>query len=237
MKKRLLIIGIVLIIVIGSFLAIKIITNNNSKPPTLTANFIDIEKVERISKFRSCQGHIVIPTDESETKRNMKHYVIIKPEFRGKDTVKLYAPYDGWISGFFSNTNDGLEGEIWLSNGNEWEFSFEHIHVLPSINVGTRVKAGDLLGYVPDKGFDVVYAVGASSQKVIDGWNSPFVKLDSAFLHMDAATFSQYQNLGVSNPETFIYTKDFRDNNPCEYRDKQGGLNDFAHPEDWITFK
>lgn len=208
----------------------------DSSPPSLTKNFVDLGKIEKISKFRSCQGHIVIPTDESETQRNMKHYVLLKEEFRGVDKVQLFAPYDAHVSSF-SNPEKGLEGELWFDAGPDWQFSIEHINIIPKLKDGGNVKAGDLVGYSGPKGFDIVYAVGAASPKIIDGYNSPFAKLDSPFLHMDTETFSQYQRFGVQNPEVMVYTKEYRDNNPCEYRDSQGGLNDIDHPEDWLILK
>ena len=207
-----------------------------SSPPTLTKNFVDLEKIEKISKYRSCQGHIVVPTDASEIMRNMKHYVLLKEEFRGVDKVKLFAPYDAYVSSF-ANTENGLEGELWFDAGSDWQFSIEHINIIPKLKSGGNVKAGDLVGYSGPKGFDIVFAVGTSSPKIIDGYNSPFAKLDSPFFHMNTETFSQYQRFGIQSPEVMVYTKEYRDNNMCKYRDLQGGLNDIDHPADWFILK
>ena len=200
----------------------------------LTQSFVDLSNVERISKFRSCQGHTVVPVDQSESRRNMKHYVILKPEFQGTGIVPLYSPYDAEVSGIRSNLEHGLEGEIWLNGGSEWQFSIEHINILDTIHEGGRVRAGELLGYVPDRGFDIVYAVGASSPVEIDGYTSPFAALDSVFVHMNDATFFEYQTYGIDVRETFEYSKEYRDEHPCKYRNDEGGLNDIDHPEDWI---
>jgi len=70
---------------------------------------------------------------------------------------------------------------------------------------------------------------------VVDGYTSPFAALDSVFSYMNDETFAEYESFGISNREELIYTKEYRDFNPCEYRNDRGGLNDAEHPEDWIT--
>src|SRR3989344_8720355 len=64
--------------------------------PTITASFVDPTKIAAITKFRSCQGHIVVPQDGSEVRSNMKHYLYLKKEFTSaRRLVELYAPFDG----------------------------------------------------------------------------------------------------------------------------------------------
>lgn len=234
--KRLLV-GVIILLILSFLIYAAInLKKENSYPPVLTKNFVDIAKIEKISKFRSCQGHIVVPTDESETKRNMKHYVLLKEEFRGVNKVQLFAPYDAHVSSF-SNPEKGLEGELWFDAGSDYQFSIEHINIISNLKDGGNVKAGDLVGYSGPKGFDIVYAVGAQTPKAIDGYNSPFAKLDSVFMHISDNLFHEYQKHGVKSKHDFEYSKEYRDNNPCKYRDNQGGLNDIDHPEDWIQLK
>lgn len=230
---KLFVVGVVLLVFFAFIYVIKNSNNRDSVAPVLTKNFVDISKVEKISKFRSCQGHIVVPTDESETKRNMKHYVLLKEEFRGINKVQLFAPYDARVSSF-SNPAEGLEGELWFDSGSDWQFSIEHINIIPELKDGGNVKAGDLVGYSGPNGFDIVYAVGAQAPKIIDGYTSPFAKLGSVFMHVSDDLFREFQNHGIKSKQDFEYTKEYRDNNPCKYRDNQGGLNDADHPEDWI---
>jgi len=237
MKRSQYIAGILVLILITAVAVFFVSrqSKTNTLPPVLTKNFVDLDKVEKISKFRSCQGHTVVPVDGSESRRNMKHYFIIRPEYRGDNLVALYAPYDSRVAGIRSFPERGLEGEIWLDGGNEWQFSIEHILILDTIKEDSQLRAGELMGYVPAKGFDVVYAVGAEVPKTIDGYTSPFAALDSIFSHMDDGLFQEFERYGVNSTQDFIYTKEYRDTNPCKYRgDGQGGLNDFEHPEDWV---
>ena len=167
----------------------------------------------------------------------MKHYIILKPEYQNTGSVALYAPYDAHISGIRAAPEHGLEGEIWLDGGNEWQFSVEHLLILDSLEVGSFVRAGELLGYVPAREFDVVYAVGAEEPVEIDGWMSPFAALDSIFNNMSDDVLLDFQRFGVTDRQQLIYSKDYRDEYPCKYRDTQGGLNDLDHPEDWVILE
>jgi len=226
--------GMVVVIVTALILGKK---TGNSEPPVLVKNFVDLRKIEKISKFRSCQGHLVIPVDGNEPKSNMKHYFWLKPEYQNTKKVKLFAPYTGKISETRAEPNEGLEGEIWISNGNSWQFSIEHIQILSSLKKGEKVEAGQLLGYAAGDDFDIVYAKGALIQKKIDGWNSPFAALDSVFNHMSDELLTEYRNNGVNAPKGMIYKRSFREANPCVYRDKKGGFESGDLLEDWVYLK
>lgn len=238
-KKRIIILSAIgLLVLVVAFLFITK-PKDASALPVLTVNFMDIAKIERISKFRSCQGHTVVPQDESETKRNMKHYVILKPEFwGGGKKVAVYAPFDGRVAGIRTEKELGLEGEIAFSSGaSRWEVSYLHLDVLSNIKKRQKVKAGQIVGYASNKGVDVVYSGrGGFGVKNIDGWQSPYGALDSVFNHMSAALLAKYQAKGISQTD-MIYTKEQRDADPCQYVENSPNiaqLNNFAHPEDWV---
>jgi len=241
-KKTIIASAIITVIILAMGATAVFLKNKNSPSPVLTANFIDLDKVDKISKFRSCQGHTVVPQDESESARNMKHYVVLKPEYSGQEKVEIFSPLDGFIQGIRSNPKEGLEGEIWIGQEHTpWAVSFEHINLLDRLKEGQEVKAGELIGFVSNKGIDVVYATGGDGVKIIDGYASPFGALDSAFSHMSAEIIGKYQTKGIDSAETLIYSREYRDQNPCRYStgSQAGGgqLNDFEHPEDWIFLK
>lgn len=211
-------------------------SSESSSPPQITTNFIDLNTVEKISKYRSCQGHIVIPQDESETMRNMKHYVVLKPQYYGGNKVAVYAPISGDVS-VRSETEKGLEGEVWLGQrGSDWQVSIQHLVISQDIRDKQKVTAGQTLGYVANRGIDIVYGIGAKTEKVIDGYASPYLALDSIFNHMADEVFDKYRARGIETRDSLVYSKDFRDQNPCKYREgsNEGGLNDAQHPEDWV---
>ncbi|PIP51397.1 hypothetical protein COZ61_01190 [Candidatus Berkelbacteria bacterium CG_4_8_14_3_um_filter_33_6] len=238
MNKKIIIISVFgLVVIFGFLVVISNLKNKTAPQPVLTANFIDLDKVDKISKYRSCQGHTVVPQESMESKRNMKHYVVLKPEFTGGNKVPVYSPLNGVVKSIRSEPDKGLEGEIWLGvKGNDWDFSIQHINIASNIKGRQKVKAGDIIGYVANRGIDVVYGVGARSVKMIDGrYESPYSDLDSPFNHMGTELIAQYQAKGI-NQNDMSYTKEQRDAISCQYRenDNEGGLNDFAHPEDWV---
>ncbi|MFA5052248.1 MAG: hypothetical protein WC544_04315 [Patescibacteria group bacterium] len=241
MKKSIYIfIAVVIFIAAGAVALVFLQKKELSGPPTITANFIDPSKVDRISKFRSCQGHVVVPQDGSETKRNMKHYLMIQEAYQGKQ-VEVYAPYDSTVS-IRELSNQDLEGEISFAvNGSDWSMSILHLVVLDTLKNGDEVKAGDLVGHIPDKGIDLVYSAGGEGVKMIDGWESPYGALDSVFNHMSDAAFSQWLGDNVRDRSDLIYTKEFRDANPCQLETSSNAqdaqLNDHDHPEDWVTIQ
>lgn len=238
MKKIMVAISISVAVLFVALGAVFLLKNKKSEPPLLTANFIDLDKVEKISKFRSCQGHTVVPQDGSESARNMKHYFVLKSEFFGGQKVGIFSPFDGFVQGTMSNPEKKLEGEIWIGQeGTPWSVSFEHINLARNFERGNEVRAGELVGYVADKGLDVVYAVGGDGVEIMNGYESPFTALDSVFNHMNEEVLAIYQKKGIMVKEDIIYGREYRDQNPCKYREgsDEGGLNDLDHPEDWIN--
>lgn len=237
---------LILILILAVIFSVR--SNENEPPPFLVSNFVNLDKIEKISKYRSCQGHVVVPQNGKESRRNMKHYFEAKKEFIGNNTVEIYAPYDGYVSMVRSEPSKGLEGEIWISPIQiigmlpplgVWNFSVEHINIKEGLKLGNKVKAGELIGYAalseyPDS-FDIVYGKLGLPPKTIDGWTSPFADLDSVFNHLSDGVFAEYRKKGVVSKEDFIINKEARDQDPCKYVEGVF-LNSRDHPEDWVVF-
>lgn len=242
---------LILLLVIGAFLSFQI--NKNYPPPKLTANFMDINKIRQISKYRSCAGHTVVPQDGREMKRNMKHYIEVYPELRKENTVEIYSPYDGFISVIRADMKDLLEGEIWIAPDrgiltilppfNLWMFSFEHVQPRKDLKVGDKVKAGELIGYasflvaertIPT--FDVIYGTMGLPMRKLDNWNSPFENLDSIFNHMSDEVLTQYEKKGIT-PEKIILSKETRDSRPCAYNDQGPYFENSDNSDNWVELQ
>ncbi len=155
--------------------------NNNVKQTEIlliTNDFVDLNTIKSISKYRSCQGHVVVSCDQKETKRNMKHSFDVKDQFvHTNDKLALYAPFDAIVlltrqsPCAFNDSNCESGGELWLYPQSEqsyfdstkyWSFSIEHIKSLSNLKQGDKIKGGDLIGYADMMGkiheFDVVIA-------------------------------------------------------------------------------
>jgi len=221
-------------------------------PPLIVANFTELNKIEKISKYRSCAGHTTVPQNEREMKRSMKHYFLVKQEYLGNDTVNIYSPYDGFVASIREDRTEGLEGEIWIVPKNifaifppvgRWSFSIQHINIKKGLKQGSEIKAGELIGYAAVASennrntFDVVYAKGSLIPKSIDNWKGPFGDLDSVFSHMSEEVFTQYQEYGIISKEKLIISKDERDKNPCIYKDNGPYFINQKDSKNWITLQ
>lgn len=246
MIRKILIGAGILALLIVAVIFISIKYNENLDPPQLVANFVDLNKVRKITKFRSCAGHTTVPQDGREMKRNMKHYIILYPENHKENFVQVFAPYDGYIALLF-----GTE-EIWIAPErqsilnilpiNQWMFSLTHVKPKEGLKMGDKVNAGELIGYgtfsVSEPGspsFDVVYGTISVPPKKVDNWPSPYGNLDSIFNHMSKEVLALYEQKGVTR-ENIIISKEERDNNPCTYRDK-GPYFEHGDPNDEMGLK
>lgn len=229
MIKKILLGIVILILLLASIVFSSIIYNGRLEPPQLVANFVDLNKVRQITKFRSCAGHTTVPQDGREMKRSMKHYIMLYPEYYKENFVQIFAPYDGYIALLFGNEEIWIapERKSWLAilPINQWMFSLTHVKPREGLKMGDKVKAGELIGYgtfsVSEPGvpsFDAVYGKMSIPPKKVDNWNSPFGDLDSVFNHMDEKVLEEYERKGVTR-ENIIISKEERDNNPCTYRD------------------
>lgn len=239
---------LIIVLLLAAFISIQ--NAQKELPPLLIANFVNLDKIEKISKYRSCAGHTTVPQDMREMKRNMKYYFWVKDEFLGNDTVEIYAPYDGIISVIRSEPEKVLEGEIWISPKKMfammppigmWSFSVQHINVRQDLKIGNEVKAGDLIGYaaVADRGgdsFDIVYAKLGLPPKNIDGWTAPFSDLDSIFNHMSDEVLAQFEKRGITR-ENIILSKEERDKNPCAYKDQGPYFENRDDSSNWVELK
>jgi len=197
----------------------------------ILANPVDLEHVVRLSKFRSCVGHDYSPGvlaktgagDTSvESKRSMKHYVIIDIPASPSRVVKGYAPFDGKVS---YNTSDSSMGiGVLITSPNGWIFEFMHVQAL--VAEGTNVRAGDAVVAAPADNAAAAAAAknsgntpsGGNTTNVFDiALYSAFTKpsiFESPFGHMATNIAALWSAKGFTF-ETTVITKGARDAAPC----------------------
>jgi len=197
----------------------------------LVANPIDLQHVVRLSKFRSCVGHDYSPgilegksgsVGSLESKRSMKHYVIIDVPVTPARSVNGYAPFDGVIKYDTNNSTMGIGVSVVSSNG--WVFEF--MHVDPLVADGAQVKAGAAIIAAPANNAAAAAAAknssgtptGGSTTNVFDmalytAASKPVV-LESPFQHFAANVASLWAAKGFTSA-TAIISKDSRDAAPC----------------------
>lgn len=247
MKKILIILGAVILVLILGILLLFILARK-ATPPQIVANIVDVDKIEKISKYRSCAGHTTVPQNEREMKRSMKHYFSVKPEYRGDKMVEIYAPYNGFVTVSRQDQAEGLEGEIWIVPDDKfvmfppidrWMFSVQHINIREGLKRGSKVKSGELIGYgavsANRSTFDVIYGKGAIKPKMIDNWNGPFSDLDSVFNQMSADVLAQYRGNKINSKEDFIITQEERAEDPCVYKDNGPYFINQDDSKNWVA--
>ena len=200
----------------------------------IVANPINLSKTVKISKFRSCAGHDYSGLNvqgEKETLRSMKHYVEVPRELIGsKDTVKIFAPFDGKVVEI--QESNGRQIFISANKDPQWHFIFFHIDANPEIQVGTKVKAGELIGrgYMREwPNFDIAFKHFSIKGDIFD----------SPFLHMQDSILKEYMLRGVTL-ENIIVPKGVRDNNPCPikgFRDGEEAFTGETEKEDFVVLK
>ncbi len=181
----------------------------------VTKDFTQLEKIDRISKFRSGEGHDY--SDSSETCRSMKHYYDPKSEYKTNNEIEIYSPVDGIITEL-ADSGHGASGElinkrihIQSSEYQAYVFVLFHIDLLSSnVTPGKKVSAGEHIGYArmyyPDldetaANFDIAVQID-------------YRKKVSFFDVMTDELFESYIARGATSRDDFIISKEERDAAP-----------------------
>jgi hypothetical protein len=168
-------------------------------PHFVGTEYIELNKIGRISKFRSSVGHDY--HDDFEQCRSMKHYFEPKSSVNWSD-IKLMAPVSGTVSRMFEEWA-GTQLQIQSKKYPNIFFIIFHIHLVSPLQVGDTLTAGQLLGTHIGSQTMSDMAVGITTDK---GW-----ELISYFDVLNDSLFQQYQLRGVTNRSDMIITKEMRD--------------------------
>lgn len=179
--------------------------NSNGIPRFAGADYIELAKIERISRFRSGEGHDY--SDDFESCRSMKHY------FQPSNTVdwasiQIRSPVAGTV---YRLSPEGLAGsgtQVRIKSRDFPAFYFILFHVQTNgvTSVGDAVGAGQLLGTHIGTQTTSDIAVGVNTPT---GW-----KLLSYFDVMTDALFGTYQARGINSRTNAIISKEARDGDP-----------------------
>ncbi|MEK7624016.1 MAG: hypothetical protein AAB408_05140 [Patescibacteria group bacterium] len=213
-----------------------IITVGFSRLPTVAeqsqrfifASPFDLSQVSALSQYRSCIGHDyrgpMVATGKFEASpRSLKHYVKVKPEFRGTvDAVPVFAPFDGQVSLVHDDFGAPGDQQIWLTPHTDtpeiprqWQFIFFHIKLDPALGKGSTVAAGQKIGTAnlrrgPDNAtdnFDI-------AMKFTRPLHRPAI--DSVFHHMTNEVLKEYEEFNI-RPADLIISEEYRDRHACPF--------------------
>jgi len=182
----------------------------------IVANPLDLSEISAFSPFRSCMGH-----DESgynmdgveEKYRSMKHYIILKQDVKN---AKVMAPFDGIITEILDDGQRGVQ--VWITPhvNPHWRFVFYHITLESPLDTGSKVKAGQLIGYA-----DVVESMNFDfGLRKFYHYKGPSI-YETPFYHMSEAVLDDYAKYGVTK-NNMVISKTYRDANPCVFEPGSG---------------
>jgi len=195
-------------------------------PKFVWADYIELEKIHRISRFRSAVGHDY--SDDFESCRSMKHYFEPRSDVNWS-TIRIFSPVDGTVDALYEEWA-GTQVRIKSYMYPAFFFIIFHVNLTIPLYVGSSVYAGQELG--THIGFQTMsdIAVGVTTPR---GW-----KLVSYFDVMTDSLFQDYQTRGVSSRDAAIISKEERDADPltCTYC-PGGNFTSTGSLQNWVTLE
>ncbi len=171
-------------------------------PQFVEADYIELAKIARLSRFRSGEGHDY--SDDFESCRSMKHY--FEPagavDWAG---VRIHSPVAGTVDRLEQEWA-GTQVRIQSREFPAFYFIVFHVKLGKPLTVGESLAAGQVLGTHVGNETTSDIAVGVNTPK---GW-----KLVSYFEVMADALFDRYRLRGLSARSDAIISKEARDNQP-----------------------
>ena len=173
-------------------------------PKFIVNNYIELDKIDSISRFRSGAGHDY--SDSYEQCRSMKHY--FKPRFDVDwSSVKIFSPVNGTILYTFPDSIWGTQVLITPFGMPAFNVTLFHVHLTVPFNVGDTVWSGRQIGthYGPQTTSDVAVSIFAP--------NNTFQRV-SYFDVMTDKLFGCFMSKGVTTRDTMIISQAARDADP-----------------------
>lgn len=220
---------------------IGLIQGNNlakaSVPKFIQHDFVDVDKIMSVSKFRSGLGHDF--SDSFESCRSMKHYYDQQPgpanekyghadaDFSDPDpatALSIYSPVDGKITDIVSETFP-LGRQFYIVPDSQPNIIVRLFHVFPAagISKGTKVKAGQKIGSIGEgQPMDI-------SVEMHTFFKVGKIRFISYFDAMPDNLFAVYQKRGVTSRDQLIVSQSERDATPLSCN---GEMFSQEYPED-----
>ena len=192
----------------------------NGIPQFAGVDYIELDKIDQISKFRSGIGHDY--SDNFESCRSMKHY--FQPNsIVDWSTVQIFSPANGTVSKIYEEWA-GTQVQIKSEEYPAFFFIIFHVNLTNPLNVGDLVTAGQQLGtHIGSQTMSDI-AVGVSTP---NGW-----KLVSYFDIITDSVFQDYQAHGLSSQDDAIISKEARDADPLTCDGEE--FADSGNLENWV---
>ena len=173
-------------------------------PKFILKNYIELDKIDSISRFRSGVGHSY--SDSYESCRSMKHY--FKPKYNVDwSSVKIFSPVNGTIINMFADSIWGKQ--LWITPFGMPAFNVTifHVNLTLPLNIGDTVWSGQQIG--THTGSQTTSDIAIQ----INAPNNTFQRV-SYFDVMTDKLFACYMSRGIMTRDTLIISKAARDADP-----------------------
>ena len=193
-------------------------------PQFIHSDYIELDKIQRISRFRSSAGHDY--SDAFEHCRSMKHYFEPRADVDWTQ-VKIYSPVTGILTRVEQEWA-GTKLEIASDSLPAFRFSIFHMSPASPFSLGQKVTEGQYLGT----------HIGSSTYSDISVIvNDPTKqgRMVSWFDVMTNALFKRYETRGISSRTLMIISKEERDAYPLECNGDAFISDDSL--ESWVVLK
>ena len=192
-------------------------------PEFVTHDFVNLDMIQKISKFRSGYGHDF--SDGFEHNCSMKHYFAYYSQYSGDDnTIAVFSPVDGivaakWYDG--ENTGRNNDYQIHIVPDNHTYLTIRIFHINASVKKGDKVKAGEQIGWVQAGPTIEEQSQGISGDCdfdiAVEARTFTGVHYISYFSIMNDTLFETYKKYGSASRDDFIISKAWRDAHPVDW--------------------
>lgn len=183
--------------------------STNGIPKFVGVDYVELEKIADISKFRSGIGHDY--SDDFESCRSMKHYFEPKSNINWS-SVRIYSPIEGTVIFLLQEGGAGTKVQIKSKRYPAFFFDIFHVNLATPLKVGDVISTGQYLGN--HIGNQTMSDIEVAVHTPIDGPKNiqpPGWKLISYFDVITDSIFQKYQARGLPSRAQAIITKEARD--------------------------
>ena len=192
----------------------------NGIPQFVGVNYIELDNIFRISKFRSGIGHDY--SDDFESCRSMKHYFQPNGSVDWSN-IQIFSPVNGTVSNIYEEWA-GTQVHIKSEEYPAFFFIIFHVNLTNSLDVGELVASGQQIG--THIGAQTMSDI-AVKVRTSNSW-----KLVSYFDVMTDVVFQDYQARGLNSRSDAIISKEARDTDPLTCDGEE--FTDSGNLENWI---
>lgn len=192
-------------------------------PKFISIDYIELDKIERISKFRSSVGHDY--SDGVESCRSMKHYFQPKNSVEWSQ-IKIVSPVKGTVVRIDQEWA-GTQVQIRPDSVQSCTIIIFHIALQHPLSVGDSVSLGQFLGtHIGSQTMSDI-AIGFSVQNTR--------RLFSYFDVINDSLFQHYKNRGITSRSDCIISKETRDSDSLKCSGETFGSSGTI--ENWVILK